>query len=97
MRSTPISKKTDTLKGCLGLRDLEEIQKKGIIFLLVKHFLKVKGAILWLGRYRAAPRWRPRRPGLYEHGDGVVLHWRWSGRGWGGYNPALRLASSAKV
>ncbi len=84
-------KKTDTLKTCLGLRDLEEIQKKGIAFFR-KHF-KGKVVFGWAGivRYRNGDLCVPC---LCEHDGRVLLNWRWSDDAWHDDNPALRLASS---
>ncbi len=83
--------KTDTLKTCLGLRDLEEIQKKGIAFFL-KHF-KGKAVFGWAGIVRDRHD-RLFVPYLCEGGDGVVLDWYWTDYGWYGPYPALRFASS---
>ena len=83
-------KKTDTLKTCLGLRDLEEIQKRGIAYFR-KHFAgKAVSAWASVVRHRDG---NLRVPYLYEDGDKMVLHWRWLGYGWGGNRPALRHAS----
>lgn len=85
-------KKTDMLKTCLGLRDLEEIQKKGIVF-FQKHFQNKaifgwKGVVLFCNDSL-------RSPYLCDDGDKVVLHWCWLGRSWLVRSPALRLASRA--
>jgi hypothetical protein len=87
-------KKTDTLKTCLGLRDLEEIQKKGIASFR-RHF-KGKAIFGWAGivRYRNGGLYVPC---LFE-GDGeVVLYWYWTDRAWRDSGPALRFASSTKA
>ena len=87
-------KETDTLKICLGLRDLEEIQKKDVAFFR-KHF-GGKLVFGWSGVVRDRLR-RLRVPCLDEGGDEVVLDWYWLGSYLGDDNPALRLASSAKA
>lgn len=86
-------KKTDTLKTCLGLRDLEEIQKKGIAFFR-KHF-QDKCVFGWKGVVRRRFG-NLRAPYLYGDGDEVALNWHWLGSDWVGRSPALRLASSSK-
>lgn len=81
---------TDTLKTCLGLRDLEEIQKKGVAFFR-KHFqgelvfgwksvVCIGGGDLYV-------------PCLHEDGDEMVMDWVWLYRSWGARVPALRFAS----
>ena len=87
-------KETDTLKTCLGLRDLEEIQKKNIAFFR-KHF-KGKAVFGW----RSIVRNRGGNlsvPFLYEDGGEVVLSWRWVDDDWVSSRPALRFASGTKV
>lgn len=83
-------KKTDTLKTCLGLRDGEEIKKKGI-----EVFRKVfgkNGVFLWAsvvqdrGGYLHAPY-------LFGYGGEVVALWLWLGRDWYYSSPAARFAS----
>jgi hypothetical protein len=81
----------DMLKDCLGLRDLEEIQKKGITFFR-KHF-KGKAVFGW----KAVVRSRDDNlgvPYLYEGGGRVCLSWHWLAYGWHSFNPALLLAST---
>ena len=87
-------KKTDTLKTCLGLRDLEEIQKKGIANFR-KHFAG-KAVFGWASVVRNR-RGNLRVPCLYEDGVGVVLYWDWLDRSWSSNNPALRHASSTQA
>jgi len=87
-------KKTDTLKTFLGLRDLEEIQKKGIAFF--RKYFKGKAVFGWAGIVRHRDG-NLNVPYLYENDDKVVLNWDWTGNDWNGNNPALRLASSAKA
>lgn len=87
-------KKTDMLKTCLGLRDLEEIQKKGTVYFR-KHFAG-KAVFGW------ASVVRNRRgdlfvPYLYGRGDEVILDWYWLGFDWSSLNPALRHASSTQT
>jgi hypothetical protein len=87
-------KETNTLKSCLGLRDLEEIQKKGIAFFR-KHF-KGKAVFGW----RSVVQHQSGSlnvPYLCEGGVEVVLIWRWLGSAWFDVDPALRLASSAQA
>lgn len=86
-------KKSDTLKTCLGLRDLEEIQKKGIAFFR-KHF-QDKYVFGWKGVVRIRDGCLS-APYLFGGGGEVVLRWIWLGNAWSDRDPALRLASSAK-
>lgn len=86
-------KETNTLKTCLGLRDLEEIQKKGIAFFR-KHF-KGKAVFGWAGIVRNR-NGNLSVPCLYEGGAKVVLNWHWTDSPWRSSNPALRHASSTK-
>lgn len=83
-------KETDTLKTCLGLRDLEEIQKKGIVFFR-KHF-QSKAVFAWksvvLSRVGDLLV-----PCLCEGGVEVVMFWSWLGNDWNDDDPALRFAS----
>ena len=83
-------KKTDTLKTCLGLRDLEEIQKKGIANFR-KHFAG-KAVFGWASvvRNRLGSL---RVPYLFERGGKVVLYWHWLDDSWGRSHPALCHAS----
>ncbi|MDP3962679.1 MAG: hypothetical protein Q8Q03_02325 [bacterium] len=87
-------KKTDTLKDCLGLRDLEEIQKKGIAFFW-KHF-KGKAVFGWAGIVRRSDG-SLGVPCLCEGDDRVVLDWPWTDFGWDDDDPALRFANSTKA
>lgn len=83
-------KETDTLKTCLGLRDLEEIQKKGIAFFR-KHF-QGKAVFAW----KSVVLHRDddlHVPFLYELGGEVVMDWDWLVNDWRGSYPALRFAS----
>lgn len=65
-------KMTDALKICLGLRDLEEIQKKDIVFFR-KHF-KGKAVFGWASIVRSHTN-SLLVPYLYEDDDEVVLDW----------------------
>jgi hypothetical protein len=84
-------KDNDMIKDCLGLRDLEEIQKKGIVFFR-KHF-KGKAVSGWKsivlinnGQYGV--------PYLYESGDHqVCIHWKWLVDGWSACRPALLFSN----
>lgn len=82
-------KKTRMLKTCLGLRDLEEIQKKGVAFFR-KHFAG-KAVFGWASVVR-------HRSGslhvsyLYEDGYEVILDWIWLGNFWSSDYHALHHA-----
>ncbi len=83
-------KSTDTLKTCLGLRDGEEIRKKGI-----KTFRKYfggKAVFLWksIVRNRSGSL---SVPYLFEYVGQVVVYWNWLDFGWFDTNPAARFAS----
>ncbi len=83
-------KEHDMLKDDLGLRDLEEIQKKGIDFF--RKYFQGKAVFGW----KSVVRVRGGRlgvPCLYEGSGRVCLCWRWLGYAWGDYYPALRFAS----
>jgi hypothetical protein len=85
-------KDTDTLKTCLGLRDLEEIQRKGIAFFR-KHF-KGKAVFGWSGVVRGRDG-RLKVPYL-DLGDGcnrVELNWDYLVGDWISNCPGLRHAS----
>lgn len=83
-------KDNNMLKTCLGLRDGEEIRKKGID--LFRKFFQGKVVYLWKSVVR-------RRVGLlrvpFLHGGVslVVLDWCWLGSDWDSDEPALRLAN----
>ena len=83
-------KETGMIKSCHGLRDLEEIQKKGIAFF--RKYFKGKAVFGWAGIVRCQSG-RLFVPCLCEHGGMVVLRWGWVGRDFGGSSPALRHAS----
>lgn len=82
-------KSENMLGSCLGLRDLEEIQKKGIAHFR-KHF-QGKAVFGWKSvvRYDGGDLCVPY---LIEIGGEVVLRWRWLDGGWDSARPALRFA-----
>jgi hypothetical protein len=82
-------KTNNMLEGCLGLRDLEEIQKKGIKFFR-RHF-QDKAVFGWKSVVRASSG-NLLAPYLLEGGDLVVLQWRWLENDWSSSYPALRFA-----
>jgi hypothetical protein len=65
-------KEAAMLKRCLGLRDLEEIQKRGIAFYR-KHFGS-KAVFGWKSVVRDRLKYLF-VPYLFEFGDGVMVHW----------------------
>jgi hypothetical protein len=78
------------LKNCLGLRDLEEIQKRGAnVFKL--HFAD-KAVFAWKSVVRARSG-NLDVPWLFEGGHEVILLWSWLGCRWNSSDPALRFAS----
>jgi len=83
-------KETSSLKSCLGLRDLEEIQKKGIAFFR-KHF-RGKAIFAWRSvvQYDNGGLYVPY---LYVSSDKVVLDWNYVGNNFGSNDPAARLES----
>lgn len=83
-------KRTDALVTCLGLRDLEEIQKKGTDFFR-EHF-QGKVVFAWKGVVRRRDG-RLHVPALCVGGGGGVLAWCWLDDAWHGGYPALRFAS----
>lgn len=87
-------KEKGDLKNHFGLRDLEEIQKKGIVFFR-KNF---KGRVVfgWAGIVRDRRGYLD-VPCLYERGGEVVLGWLWAGIAWHGGDLALRFASSTQT
>ena len=83
-------KSTDTLKTCLGLRDGEEIQKKGIE--VFRQYFNGKAIFLW----KSVVRHRDGGlsvPSLCEDGGRVVIGWYWLDNSWGDASPAVRFAS----
>ena len=83
-------KDTKMLKICLGLRDLEEIQKKGVTFF--RKYFKGKAVFAWQGVVLNR-NGRLFVPYLCESGDEVVLVWDWLDDDFDGDDPALRHAS----
>ncbi len=83
-------KETGDLKNHYTLRDLEEIQKKGIVFF--RNYFAGKAVFGWgsVVRHRDGDL---SAPYLYEDGDKVVLHWFYLGYGWSSNYPGLRHAS----
>ena len=83
-------KETDTLKICLGLRDGEEIQKKGIK--VFRKFFGGKAVYLWKSvvRHRSDSL---HVPYLDDGGGQVVVRWNWLDSAWDGDSPAARFAS----
>ena len=78
------------LDSCLGLRDGEEIQKKGIA--VFRKFFGGKALFLWKsvvgdrgGGFHV--------PFLTELGDEVVIAWYWLDHAWDSSDPAARLTS----
>lgn len=82
-------KKNDLLLGCLGLRDLEEIQKKGMGFFRC-HF-QGKAVFGWKSVVRHS-RGDLYVPYLIGNDDEVLLYWLWLAYDWSSRNPALRFA-----
>jgi len=81
-------KSADDLKDHLNLRDLQAIQKLGIV-VFRKHFVGKavfgwKSVVLDRRGYLFVPF-------LVEIGDEVKLDWRWLGYDWSANNPALRF------
>lgn len=84
-------KSYNMLESCFGLRDLEEIQKKGIAFF--RKYFESRVVFGW----RSVVRNRIGdllAPYLLESDGEVVLGWSWLDNRWYGRDPALRLASS---
>ena len=83
-------KSNNMLESCLGLRDLEEIQRRGIEFFR-QHF-KGKAVFGWKSAVRDSDG-NLNAPCLYEGVGRVVLDWVWLSNGWSDCSPALRLKS----
>jgi len=80
-RTYQMLKKADALERCLGLRDLEVIQKRGIVF--YRKYFGGKAVFGW----RSVVRDRLDYlfvPYLFEFGDGVKVHWYWLDFAWEG-------------
>ena len=80
---------THLIKGSLALRDLEEIQKKGIAYFR-KHF-KGLAVFAWASVSTEVDSFRY-VPYLIEDGDSVFVRWRCLGNRWNSDSPALRFA-----
>ena len=80
----------ELLKTCLTLRDGEEIKKNGIE--AFRKFFKGKVLFLW-GSVVLSRGGDLDVPYLGDDGGEVVVSWGWVGYGWGGSDPAGRLAS----
>lgn len=85
-------KRKKMLGSCLGLRDLEKIQRKGVAF-AHKYFQESlcfgwRSVVLDRSGYLHAPY-------LYENGYDVLVNWRWLGLSWSGYYTALLFGNSA--
>lgn len=83
-------KKTDALKTCLGLRDGEEIKKKGIE--VFRKFFRGKAVFLWASVVQDRDG-DLGVPCLVGHGGDVVVYWYWLDYDWDGSGPAARFAS----
>lgn len=82
-------KSGDMLSSCLGLRDLEEIQKKGITHF--RKYFKGQAVFGWKSVVRLGDGLLD-VPYLCESGGRVVLFWDWPGHDWDSSSPALRFA-----
>jgi hypothetical protein len=65
-------RKARVLQQCLGLRELEEIQKRGVAF--YRRFFEGKAIFGWKTVVRDRLHFRY-VPYLFEFGDGVYIHW----------------------
>ncbi|OGI27472.1 MAG: hypothetical protein A2359_05050 [Candidatus Moranbacteria bacterium RIFOXYB1_FULL_43_19] len=83
-------KDNDMLKTCLGLRDGEEIQKKGID--LFRRFFKGKAVYLWKSVVRDRDGFLG-IPYLGGGGSGVIVSRSWLDRDWYSSESALRFAN----
>ena len=81
---------TDLIKGSLSLRELEEIQKKGIAYFR-KHF-KSLAVFAWASMAMDVDGERY-VPCLVDGGVEVILRWDWLGGSWSASDSALRFAS----
>ncbi|MCX6735616.1 MAG: hypothetical protein NTZ13_00860 [Candidatus Parcubacteria bacterium] len=81
------------IKNCLGLRDLEEIQKKGITFF--RKYFKSKYVFGWKSVVRDLNGcfYTPSLFESFESDDIVELNWSWLGCGWNSNDPALCIVS----
>ncbi len=83
-------RRNDSLKTCLGLRDGEEIQKKGIA--VFRQFFGGTAVLLWKSIVRHSDGHRV-VPYLCADCGEVVVHWRWLDSDWLGNFHAARFAS----
>lgn len=83
-------KNNNMLESCVGLRDLEEIQKKGINFF--RRYFQGKAVFGWKSVVRDSGG-SLSVPYLIEVGSEVLLGWSWIGNDWSSDDPALRFAS----
>lgn len=83
-------KEKKMLKGCLSLRDGEEIQKKGVA--VFRKFFQGKAIFLWKSVVQNRGG-NLRVPCLVENVGGVVVNWDWLDVDWNDACPALRCAS----
>ncbi len=91
-------KNTNTLKTCVGVRDLYEIQKKGIVF--YQKYFYGKAVFGWASvvQYFIGDLLVDLLvPYLCESDGGVVLVWDPLSRNWYSDNPALRHVSSTQA
>jgi hypothetical protein len=82
-------KEKNLLEGCLGLADLQAIQKRGVAFFR-KHFAG-KAVFGWKSIVRRQGDYLS-VPCLIGRGGRVVLRWRWLDCRWRSGTPALRFA-----
>ena len=82
-------KETDALKTCLGLRDLEEIQKKDITSF--RKYLQGNNVIFGWKSVAMDNDGRLVVPFLHERSGKAVVDWNWLGVEWGGHDPAFRF------
>src|SRR3989344_3867372 len=91
-------KDTNTLKVCLGLRDLEEIQNKGDVFFrryFQREYFQSKTVFGWksLVQHHIDHHHHLAAPFLYEKREEVLLGWRWLDDAWDDGHVTLRFAS----
>jgi hypothetical protein len=83
-------KSNNMLYSCPGLRDLEEIQKKGVT--LFRELFKDKAVFGWKSVV-LGPGGNLSAPCLVGLGSGVVLDWYWLDSYWSDNRATLRFAS----
>lgn len=84
-------KETDTLKACLGLHDVVEIQKKGVA--VFRKLFGNRTVFCWKSVVRNSSG-SLIVPCVCVRGDKVVLYWVWLDSDWYDNRPAARFASS---